>query len=303
MLLETIYLDVSHKLFDLQFSDFIYNAWGEMKVIQHKFAGLRLRYEVYYEEAAGFPEPWVFSPVQDEAILVSEIDRTIIDDNHIEIRIAASEFERPITQFFINTFYYFLYEKYGLYKEYYPPKQFVLDGEFEDRTEISLAGFIHELFARHNLNSLDYTYSSKLVIPKSDPPRQTYVIELLPAFYTDQIPVELRNTILIELQKRLQPAEELPGHFDSRKNKIGRPGRSEDELMYRLRKAEEAIKIKRKNPEKTWGEIVIEIQFNRGGSPESQIKQLQEARDKYERYKKSDPKGLLIKMNKRKETK
>jgi len=303
MLLETIRIDVSPKLFDLQFSDFMHDIWSEMKVLQHKIGGLRLRYEIYYEEAAGFPEPWVFTSEHDEYSLVAEIDRTIIDENHIEIRTAASEVERPLTQFFINTFYYFLYDKYGVYKEYYPPKQFVIEGEFEDRMVITLAGFIHELFERNNLKSSDYIQTFDYVFPNLYPDKWTYIMKLLPTFYTDQIPLETRNIILIELQKRLQPIDKLPGHYDSRKKKTGRPGLSEDDLFYRLRKAEEAIKIQQRNPEKTLKEIVVEIQWDRGSTLESKIKLLQDAIYRYKRYMKRDPEGILIKMKNRKETK
>jgi hypothetical protein len=298
MLLETVSLNVSPRLFDLQFSDFMYDAWDEMKIIQYKFGGLRLRYEIYYEEAAEFPESWVLNPKRDEYILVAEIDRTIVDENHIEIRIAASEAERLITQFYINTFYYFLYEKYGIYKEYYPPKQFILEGELVDSMEITLAGFIHELFERNNLNSLDYIQTFDFVVPNTIPPKWTYIMELLPAFYTDPIPDNIRNTILIELQKRLQPVDKLPGSISLKKKKTGRPGLSEEELLYRRRKAAEAINIQQRNSNITLKELVKEINWDRGISLESKTKLLRTAIDEYKKYKQTNPTSKLIKEKK-----
>jgi sulfur relay (sulfurtransferase) DsrC/TusE family protein len=47
----------------------------------------------------------------------------------------------------------------------------------------------------------------------------------------------------------------------------------------------------------------VEIKWERGSSAESKTKLLQYYRDKYERYKKSDPMGILIKMKQWKEMK
>lgn len=302
MLLDTIRINVSPKLFDLLFLDFIQDNWNSMKWEQSKVGYFRLRY-AFYEGTAGKFEPWRLDNSCDENTLIAEIDRTLLDEEHIEIRIAALEVERPLTHLFINTFYYFLYEKWGVNKEYYPPKDAIEEGLVENCIIGHLSGFIHELFARFKIDNLKYLHSYRLDVPMRFPSVFTYCSELFPTFYTDPMSEEIRIEIISELQKRLQPIEELPGNVVSEKKKIGRPGLSDEALLYRLWKAEEAIKMRQENPKMTKKEIAKAINWEIDGSPESKLKKLDQAMEKYKRYKKSDPKGKLIAMKVWKERK
>lgn len=75
--------------------------------------------------------------------------------------------------------------------------------------------------------------------------------------------------------------------------KPGHPGLSHNELIYRLAKAQEAVEIKRADKDKKWKEIIKEIEWNRGGTFDSGIKLLQDARHRLHRLEKSDPDNLL----------
>jgi len=72
--------------------------------------------------------------------------------------------------------------------------------------------------------------------------------------------------------------------------KQGRPGLSLEykEYIYRLAKAQEGEEIKARDPQKPWKAIAVEIGWARGGTKESAIKLLADARKRLERASAKD---------------
>lgn len=123
------------------------------------------------------------------------------------------------------------------------------------------------------------------VIAKYNPPAvmsyavMTYFDGLLAAIEKRWPEAQMQVAIVASV-----PEKQRPG---------GAPGLNREELVYRLAKAQEAEEIKRKCPELTWKEIVHIIDWARGGTRESRIKLLEDARYRLGRLKKGDPEGLL----------
>jgi len=83
-----------------------------------------------------------------------------------------------------------------------------------------------------------------------------------------------------------------------RQRPTGRPGLDDDELLYRLAKAQEAEEIRRADPEMWWKAVAKEINW-RYGISERGLALLRDARKRLHRLEESDPDGLLQEVEQR----
>ena len=214
MLLETVRLSISPEIFDVHFLDFVNEEWKDALLIQHRIEGVRLRYDVYLPKL----------DKSEENLLVAEIERNIVIDKQLDIRVVAIDIESPSTHLFINTFYYFLYEKWDVNARDH--------GYDEQILTSTLESFIRLIFRQYDINDWDYLASHELEVPNKFPPQTTAYVQLLPNFYTEKVLEDTRRRILNKLQQRLPPIEKYPGYISvPKKKKTGRPGLDEADLL------------------------------------------------------------------------
>lgn len=79
----------------------------------------------------------------------------------------------------------------------------------------------------------------------------------------------------------------------------GHPGIGHEERVYRMSKAQEAIKLRRDNPELTWKEIAVKIDFRPGGTLASKVALLLDARHRLERSIEGGESELLSEVDAR----
>jgi hypothetical protein len=77
-----------------------------------------------------------------------------------------------------------------------------------------------------------------------------------------------------------------------RQRAAGRPGLDDDELLYRLAKAQEAEEIRRADPDMWWKMVAKEINW-RYGISDSGLALLRDARKRLRSLEENDPEGLL----------
>jgi hypothetical protein len=179
--------------------------------------------------------------------------------------------------------------------------------EFENGSGGLLSVFdaaLKRLLQSWGFDDAKYLKSPRLEKPSIKPKQRITLEEKLSIPVNDPGLEAKRQTVLAELQKRLPSIEKLPGYTSkSKKKTTGRPGLSEEELFNRLSKAQEAVEKKAKDPKKSWRDIAMEIDWNWGKTPESEVKLLEEARKYLERFSYSDPDGIMKKFEKWKKTK
>ena len=273
MILEPLELNISPELFDEHFLDFIADFSGVTfnKIELSKF---RHRYIIYRANI-------------DEEEKFGEIERIPVQDEKLEVKVAIVEFEGSSHNFF-HEFYRLVADKWG-----YVPWMYHDDlGHRLSLIPNLVRRSLFSLYQHHHIPISDYgfrpvdEYREELSAPTGDPDEDYR-----------------RKSLLDDIDRGLPPIEAYEKSTKRSKKGGGRPGLSGDELVYRLKKAQDAEELKKKNPEMTWGEIAVQINWNRGGSPDSSVHLLKDARARLMELNIKDTEGLLKEVAQWKEKK
>ena len=275
MLLETIRLEISPEIFDIHFIEFI-REWNDLIFEYQQVGNVRIRYGVYYQERE----------TTENKNLLAEVEVTSVSKDQIEVRIALVELDRGYSYDFVPALGRFIDSKWH--------DHLILDDYDNWDLRKGLGNLKQILMEKYGFNNLD-DLSSPVKPPEGIDEKRAALVVFMHK--------NLRLSLQEELQKRLQPIDQLPGYLSSGTKAAGRKKLSEEELIDRLLKAQKAKEIKHAKPKKTWKEIAVEVNWKRGISPKVRVKLLQDARDRLVRLQENDPDGILEKMRKRRETK
>ena len=223
MLLKSISLDgIQLKIFDIHFSDFLYEQWPELDCIKHGDNVFR-RYEIHLP-----------SQNQENNTLLAQVQINTLNDNSIEVKMSAIEVELSITHLFINTLHNLIREKWWkvtLSEDYSYDRDYLGD---------ILNNAIWGLLYEYELDPDEYLKEHEIQVPRMFPTMRTSYIEILPIFFTS-VPEDVRQSIMSEFRKKLPPIENYFSHLSMMR----------DENTERLRqRISEEVRMPQK-PEKT----------------------------------------------------
>lgn len=200
----------------------------------------------------------------------AEIEIIPISEDITEIRVANLVMKPNEVWFdFFSSIYQLCYKKWPFFTKTDPDISDFWSFDFLD-----IKDFIIDNVKSHGFNE-EYYMSGKFLVVSGD-------------FDTEQ----RRQRLIEDLSRRLPPIEvfetdtflidrdgEEVNLTQVEQRKGGRRNLPHGEWIYRLAKAQEAEKIKAGNPDKTWREIMMEIEWKWGSSPKSKIKLLEYARN------------------------
>lgn len=267
MILEPFELKSLPGIFDDQLLNFLIEDWPDVKWERIKINNNRTRYELMAKSQ---------SLSQATYAIFGEIERSSIKEELLHVKTAIVDFEIDLAGDFFMSFYQYIRQNWGYAGEN------IQDCAFSSFMFISLQILLEN--SQIPIDVIGEEYNGSETIDR-----------ILSFVKHDQSNEIHRDEIIADLFRRLPPIDSYREYQEAEQQRKGSPGLSDEELIYRLAKAMEAEEMRKAHPNMRWKEIAVAIDWNVGGTFESNIKLLKDARDKLKRYQDSDPKGLLEK--------